>query len=212
MGLFKQAEFAKICGIEQAYLTVNRNRKKVIVDENGMVDDSNPMNAAFKAKCLARPKKEPKEIENAVAPPSGDKPEKKITPRRDQKAPKRNPDKYDERFDLDTEKKRAEIKKIERETQLADMKHEKMVGKVMPTDAIKSLFIHTIKNFTISFKQAADKIVQDYSARAKLNRNDQAALNGELIMAINHASENAVMESKKGAGHIIREYSEAKEL
>lgn len=209
MGLFKQAEFAKICGIEQAYLTMNRKREKVIVDEDGMVDDSNSMNAAFKAKCLARPKKEAKEVENAVVPPSGDKPGKASTPKA---KGNRKPDKYDERFDLDTEKKRAEIKKIERETQLADMKHEKMVGKVMPTDAIKSLFIHTIKNFTISFKQAADKIVQDYSARAKLNRNDQAALKGELILAINHASENAVMESKKGAGHIIREYSEAKEL
>lgn len=208
MALLTRKEFLAKCGIPSKDLSIYIRREKVIMVDD-LFDDNNPINALFLSKQASKPKKEVKEAENAVAPPSGDKPVKASTPKA---KGNRKPDKYDERFDLDTEKKRAEIKKIERETQLADMKHEKMVGKVMPTDAIKSLFIHTIKNFTISFKQAADKIVQDYSARAKLNRNDQAALKGELILAINHASENAVMESKKGAGHIIREYSEAKEL
>lgn len=213
MGLFKQAEFAKKCGIHQAYLTMNRKRRKVIVDENGMVDDANPINALFMERCLKRPKKEPKEIKNAVAPPSGDKPvqasKKKITP----KAPEPGTHtKYDERFDLDTEKRRSEIKKLERENQLADIKHQKVIGKLTPTEVTRSLFVQTIKNYTINFKQAADKVIQEFAKRTRMNRNDIAAMKGELILAINHASENANLESKKGVDNLVMEYSETKEL
>jgi hypothetical protein len=86
-----------------------------------------------------------------------------------------------------------------------------MLGKLIPTEVTKSLFIQTIKNYTVSFKQAADKLIQEFAKRTKMNRNDIAALKGELILAINHGSENAVLESKKGVDNIVREYSELKE-
>ena len=216
MGLFKQAEFAKKCGIHQAYLTVTRIRSQVIVNKKGMVDDTNPINALFMEKCLRRVKKEPKEVENAVAPPDGDKVVKAITPKRSSaKKPKTevyDGSRIDERFDLETAKKKQEILKLERETQLADIKHEKWIGKLTPTDVTKSLFIQTIKNYTVSFKQAADKVVQDFAKRTRMNRNEIAAMKGVLILAINHATENAVMESQKGVGNIVREYAEAKDL
>lgn len=216
MGLFKQAEFAQKCGIEQAYLTMYRKRGKVIVNEDGMVDDANTTNILFMQKCLTRVPKvveEKLEVEKTEAksqPSKTKKGQKAQISEKKSKSSQKAVEKADERFDLDTEKKRMEIENLRREARLNDAKEEKMLGKLIPTDPVKSLFMQTIKAYTMSFKQAADKIVLEFGKRSKMNRNDLAEMRGELIAAINKASEEGITESKKGVQNIVREYSEAK--
>jgi hypothetical protein len=207
MALLSKKEFGEKCGIPTKDLSNYIKRNKVILTDD-RIDEDNAMNAAFLAKCLKKVKVKPVPQVDVTLPVID---VEAAAPR--EKKPKggKAKDKYDERFDLDTEKKKAEIAKLDRERQIAEVKHEKMLGKLIPTEVTKSLFIQTIKNYTVSFKQAADKLIQEFAKRTKMNRNDIAALKGELILAINHGSENAVLESKKGVDNIVREYSEIKE-
>lgn len=211
MALYKQAEFAQKCGIEQAYLTMYRKRGKVVVTDDGMVDDAQAINILFFEKCLKRTPKEPK-AEVVLKTTGNQEPKKDKKPSKAQITEKKSKanEKADERFDLDTEKRRMEIEKLQRESRLADIQHEKMIGKMLPTEPIKSLFIQIIKSYTVSFTQAANKILQEFAKRNKMNRNDVAEMRGELIAAINQASKEGIDESKKSVSHIIREYSQIK--
>jgi hypothetical protein len=214
MALYKQGEFAQKCGIEQAYLTMYRKRGKVILTEDGMVDEANSTNALFLQKCLSRPKKEEKVKSEEPEKVQIEKPvkSKKAPKARNTEKKTEAEEKADERFDLDTAKKRIEIKKLEREAMLADMEHERKVGKLLPVDPVQSLLIHTIKNYTVAFKQASDKLLMDFANRAKMNRNEIAEMKGELIAAINRAAEQGLSESKRSVSQIIAEYSQMKKI
>jgi len=208
MGLFTKKEFAENCGIKTKELSVYVQRKKVFLTSEGLVDDQNIINALFLQKCLAKPPKVAKD----ESVPDVEKPQK---PEKAQKAQisekkKQTDSKIDERFDLDTEKKKMEIEKLRRESMTAEMQHEKLMGRLVPTDPVKNLIIQTIKTYTVSFKQAADKIILEFGKRYKMNRNDAAEMRGELVSAINKASEEGIAESKKSVMHLVREYSQAK--
>ncbi len=205
MGLLPPKEFAEKCGIKTKVLSVYVKRKKVIVNGQGLIDDTNSINIQFaKSRELIAAKK-PRVSENEVVV-LDEKPQKA------QKREKKNetPDKFDERFDLDTEKKRMEIEKLQRESRVAEAQHQKLMGKMLPTDPVRTLFIQTIKAYTVSFRQAAEKIILEFAAINKMNRNDLAQMRGELIAAINRAAEDGNTESKKAVNGIIREYSQAK--
>lgn len=208
MALFTKKEFADNCRIETKMLSVYITRRKVIV-QNDMVDDSNPINVLFLQKCLLKPPKE--KLEVAKTEVSG-KPMKSKKAQKAQISEKKSEasKKADESFDLDTEKKRMQIENLRREARMKDVQEEKAIGRLLPSDAIKSLFIQTLKAYTMSFKQAADKIILEFGKRNKMNRNDLAEMRGELIVAINKASDEGIAESKKGVQNIMREYSENK--
>lgn len=215
MALYKQGEFAQKCGIEQAYLTMYRKRGKVVLTDDGMVDEGNATNALFMQKCLTRPPKEPKvKSEGTIKSTDGKqvKDKKASKARITEKKSTSADTKADERFDLETTKKKIEIEKLQREATLAEMEHEKRIGKLLPTAPVQNLFIQIIKSYTISFKQAADKILMDFAKRAKMNRNDIAQMKGELIAAINKASDDGLAESKKSVGNIISEYSQTRKV
>lgn len=205
MGLLPKKEFAEKCGIQTKVLSVYIKRGKVVVTDSGMIDDTNLVNQQFIKNQELIPRKKTRVSENAPV----------VLDEKPQKAQKRenkndNDKKLDERFDLDTEKKRMEIEKLQRESRVAEAQHQKLMGKMLPTDPVKTLFIQTIKAYTVSFRQAAEKIIMEFATINKMNRNDLAQMRGELITAINRAAEEGNAESKKAVIGIIREYSQAK--
>jgi len=205
MGLLTKKEFAEKCGIQTKVLSVYIKRGKVIVSGSGIIDDTNLVNMQFVKNQELIPRKKTRVSENEPVVLS-EKPQKA------QKREKKNDNhtKLDERFDLDTEKKKMEIEKLQRESRVAEAQHQKLMGKMLPTDPVKTLFIQTIKAYTVSFRQAAEKIIMEFAAINKMNRNDLAQMRGELISAINRAAEDGNTESKKAVNGIIREYSQAK--
>ncbi len=208
MPYLTKGEFAEKCGIETKTLSVYIKRGKVILTTDKLIDPDHALNVQFYKHqlTLGGPDRLKKPVEGDVAAdiPVPDKPEKKA------KAPKKEsegPDKFDLRFDLDTTKKQAEIKKIELETQIQEQKQRKMLGQLIPTDIVRSLFAQHFKDVTISFKQAADIFLTEVSKKAKLGRNEQAEMKGQLIRIINNAVEESVIQSKKSIDSIVQEYS-----
>lgn len=212
MALNKKIEFGRKCGVSTAYVAVSIKRGKIVVTKDGMVDDTNTTNIQFMKNCALRTKK----ILEIVHQPQSPEPEKGIKAQKAQitekksNTPPKEKDKYDERYDLENEKKRMEIEKLQREARLAEVQHLKLMGKMLPTEPVRTLYIQAIKAYTVAFKQAAEKIVMEFAAINKMNRNDLAQMKGELISAINHAAEEGHVETKKSVNAIIREYSQAK--
>lgn len=214
MALMKQAEFAQKCGIKRNYLGVNIKRGKAILNEDGLIDDSNVINKLFLEKCLAKPKKA--ENEGISRQNTSDlvatAPEQMTPPKVKKSRAKADDKKIEERFDLDSEKKRMEIEKLRRESRMADVQHEKAMGKLVPTDPVRNLFMQTIKAYTMSFKQGAEKILTEFAKKSKLSRNDMAEIRSALLEIINEASEQGIAESKKSVMSIVREYAQTKKV
>lgn len=211
MALNKKIEFGRKCGVSTAYVAVSIKRGKIVVTKDGMVDDTNTTNIQFMKHCALRPKKtEMEPVELSESPEKTENPQKARISEKKSEAGTKEKDKYDERYDLENEKKRMEIEKLQREARLAEVQHLKLMGKMLPTDPVRTLYIQAIKAYTVAFKQAAEKIVMEFAAMNKMNRNDLAQMKGELISAINHAAEEGHAETKKSVNAIIREYSQAK--
>lgn len=206
MALYKQAEFAGKCGVSRAYLSVYKKRGYVIIGEDDMVDDANPINAQFLADC------EQKALlkgEKKVTPPgkSGAQQEKKAKKPSGTKEQKELHAKAGKKLDLDSRKREIEIQKMQQESLQVSMKNEKMMGKIIPTDVVKALFAQHFRSVTVAFKQGADIIAVEFGKKAKLNRNDMAELKGSLIRVINKAVEESVEESRKSLNSLISDYS-----
>lgn len=200
MGLFKQAEFAKKCGIHQAYLTVNRKRKKVIV-ENGMVDDTNPINIIFMQKCLSRPRKEvPLDSKNAVAPPRGDKP-KKVKPSKNERT------KYDDGFDLDLERKQIEIERAQIGKQLMQSKLGKESGALIPFEAVKMAMDQHLRDITTFVGQGLQNLLTEFSHKAKLNLNQKGEMDSSMKRIVNDSINRAIDATNIALRNIQKEFS-----
>jgi len=221
MALYKKAEFAQICGISQAYLTMYIKRGKVFIQDDGMIDGNIDHNAAFYQRCLS---KKPTQADDATSPiietsQNADtvvKSHKKTrmetdnTPKPTEDETPAKQTKYDEKFDLDLAKQKISIEKLQREARLAELQHQRQIGKLMPKDAVKTIFIQTIKGYTTAFKQAADKIAVDFGAKNKLSRNDMAELRSTIISAINSAGNSATEEGIRAVDNVVQEYMQLK--
>jgi len=218
MPLLTKTEFAEKCGVSLAYISVNKSRNKIILDAQGYIDELNSTNQLFLQKCLSRPKSASKAIENAE---KGDKSE--FTPSSTGVHQPKNlendefsrqnttvTDRALKKMDLDAEKKQKEIERLDQEMRLARLQEEKFLGKLIPTDLVKNLFAQHFKSVTLTFKQAADLIAIEFGKKAKIARNDQAELRGQMVTIINRAIEDGINESKRTLAHIVHEYSQTR--
>jgi very-short-patch-repair endonuclease len=204
MALFTKKEYADKCNITTRELAVYIKRRKVFIDTSSMVDDGNAMNAQFLKKMESRPlkNKTDKIVEEKRSSEVQETPKMK---RFTGKTPDVT-DKFDERFDLDTAKRRMEIEKMQRESRKADMEHEKMLGNLLPTDPIRIVINQTLKSYAVTFRHAAEKIIVEFSKKAKMNRNDMAEMRGMLLQSVNKATDEGIENSKKSIQNIIQEY------
>jgi len=214
MALLTKKEFSELCGIRTKDLSVYIQRKKVLV-ENEMIDDTNEINRAFKTKCLNKPKKQVEvHTKSDITPP--DPPSSNSKNLENEEFSRENThtvnitDRALKKMDIDYEKKQKEIERLDQEMRLARLQEEKLLGKLIPTDMVKNLFAQHFKSVTLTFKQAADLIAVEFGKKAKIARNDQAELRGQLVTIINRAIEDGITESKRSLAHIVHEYSQTR--
>lgn len=216
MAQYKQAEFARKCGISDAYLTTMKNRGKVVLNEQKMIDDEHPVNQLFAArqeqlreKRALKKKLEPEVIITADQP--WPEPEKRKEPK-SRIANEAVSKAAAAKLELESEKQTAEIERTKLQTNLMKMQQEKMSGKLIPTDMVKGLFHQHFKSFTVTFKQATDILLTEIAKKARLNRNEKAEINKELIKVINRSVEDAIDLSKRDLNNLVLEYSQVKKF
>lgn len=212
--MVSKKEFAEGCGIKTNRLAIYIQRGKVIVSGE-MIDDENEINQSFKTKRLNSPKKNNEATKSNVTPtePSrapSEKAENETFSRQNTSPSSMQTDRALKKMDIDYEKKQKEIERLDQEMRLARLQEEKLLGKLIPTDMVKNLFAQHFKSVTLTFKQAADLIAVEFGKKAKIARNDQAELRGQLVTIINRAIEDGITESKRSLAHIVHEYSQTR--
>ena len=111
---------------------------------------------------------------------------------------------------LEKIKKHLDARKTEKEIRKLEIDIEKKEGLVIPTDLVKSVFIRHNKNIINSFKDEIDNIVVLLTGKYKLNANEVAEINRELLDTINTGVEKAAKETKKQLITIVNEFSEVR--
>jgi len=210
MALHSPKDFQDFCGISVKHFSTYVGRKKIVLS-GGLVDDRDPVNAAFIQKRLKIKEKSPK--------PEAKKEEKIKNDSKSEPQKDNNPGEYSEidreklpYFELERQKKLADLIKVEADTRLSLLKEEKLMGLSIPTDLVKSLISQLSKSIISSFKDGADGFLIEISKLKSLNNTEVAEMRGQLVRIINNSTAKAINESKINMKAIVNNYSEKKEV
>lgn len=217
MALYNSYEFARKCDISDAYLTVMKKRGKVVLTEDGKIDDTDPLNRMFvdRQKELALKRSAKKKVSDELPDEEEKRSEK---PSKGQKKSKPDPNGGSlsqqtlEKINLDKRKREIEIEKMQRESRILSVQEQKLAGKLIPTDIVKGLFAQHFKSVIMSFNQGIEQILVEFSTKYRLNRNEKAELKGQMIRIINKSVDEAIQLSKKEIQNVVLEYSQVKKL
>jgi hypothetical protein len=217
MALHSKVEFSALCGFEVNALAVYIKRKKVIVREDGMIDDKQRDNTEFlkrraatiasksaKAEPVPDKKKKPR------PEPEGDDDEPEFTVNR-RAAPKEKKDIQDhDRYDLELVQKKMAIEKAAEEIEILKVKKDKLQGSLIPTDLVRALIVTHSESLKLSYSEACENLIVIFGGKKQLSTQEIADMRKELARVINTAMDRAVEASKKTLKTIVREYSEQK--
>ena len=197
MALLTKKEFAGRAGLTTRELAVYVKRKKVMMLESGLIDDSFQMNIDF----INRHASKKKHSAEARKPQA----ERKAEPKTAEQQKKET--NQTELLDLEKEQKQLSIEGKKKEVALLEQRIRKINGELIPTDLVKLTFGHVFRELAISAKQEIDKLITDISKKAKLNGNQTAELRGSMIRVINQSINNGTNNAAKNLQNIISEYS-----
>lgn len=213
-------EFADICEIKTKDLSVYIMRHKVLVGNDGLIDDKNEHNLAFIAN-RGRKTKKKTIVKHKPKARSKLKTKTKQSQKKKAEEPKektleikfsepQNPilevEIY-ERAELDKAKLKADLKKKLLDSDIAKINKEKLQGLLIPTDLVMSVIKLQSDSLKVAYHAAAENLILIIGQRKKLNNKDIADIRRDLTGTINQAVNVGVSESHKGIKKIVKEYS-----
>lgn len=215
---FKKAHFAKALGVSNSYVQVNVERGKLALNDQDLIDISEPLNAIFlqnaeasgkkfdinrvttseKNKVIKKPKEEfYKEIEenyNHVELPA-EKPQKgKIT---------KNAELVEKKFKL-------EVEKLGHETKLKELQKMKLEGSLIPVDAAENLFIYSIETFHNTYQQEIQSLTDIFKNTLDIPHKKYVEIKKEIDSALLVIKETAKENVKLGIENLVLEYQDVR--
>jgi hypothetical protein len=185
MALYTLKEFGEKCGLKPNALSNEKKRGKIVVDDQKRVDTTNPVNAVYLQKRLAKLGSD-EVVHTPVAGSQGIAPE---IPQ--ERAP------VSELFTLEKEKKAVDLERARQDLELAELKKHKMRGDLIPTGIVKTAIAQLFGGFSASFRQASENLITEFTQIAHLNRNQQAELRKKLVKIVNNAIDQGIEEGKR---------------
>lgn len=176
-------EFADLCGLTPGNLSNRIKAGKVIV-ENDKIDDKNSQNAYFITRQQQRRPNAGAKRKNAMV----------IKPH------KLDVDKVKAQtklFELDQEKREAEIDWKKQQAAVMKLKAGRILGEYIPSDQVRVLFTQHFRSLSLTIKDMIDQYIVRISQKANLKTNDVAELRKEMVAGINKAMERAQLMTEK---------------
>lgn len=223
MAIITKKSFANQCEIETKYLSVDISRGKVIVNEDGMIDTTNPKNQIYIQKKLMG--KEP----NLISAPELIKPkaEKVVVPRGNvaptpPKASMQLPDGMTEGEvstalqmiegmdyqQLEMLYKYLQGEKLKTDIEKNKIEIEKKMGVVVPSEPLIPI-VKQHNHFILQEQKNADEeLLLAMAHKYDIAPSDTAYLRGEWIRLRNDAVTKATNLTVKAIGDVINDYSE----
>lgn len=106
--------------------------------------------------------------------------------------------------------KAIEIEKKKKETSLLELKKQKALGIVIPTDIVKILFTQHFKSILTEFDNSIDRILTKISKVKKLTNVERSKFRGELKVELNAAVDRSIIQSRRSIKKMIEEYTEVR--
>jgi hypothetical protein len=229
MAFYLRSQFAELCGLSKAEVSMNIKRGKIILSGD-YVDDSIRSNAEFIEKwqikrglkivsakepepvAVLKPTSEP--IPEAVPAPLPNK-IPKIEPPKPRPAPKSPNIQPPNEFMYAGNQIDAQIKSVELERKLEDLeiaklKRQKMAGESMPTDLVKNTISVYSRSVSRSFNNAADNLLVEFQTMADISREQVSLMRGKLNAIVNKAINDAYENAIDMVDNIVDEYSETR--
>lgn len=202
MAIYQKKEFSELCGIKRNDIAIYIKRRKVVLNNNDLIDTENTVNMSFLEKRLSLIKKqtlsEPRqksvtEIKKNTTDNTHE-PEETSTGQSYTESERQL--KY-----LDTIKRQKEIEKL-------DIEIAKKRGEVVPSELIKPVFLQHNQSILTEFKNGIDEILRVFAKKSSLSVNQIAELKGEMVQIINHSVNKAIVTSENSVEVIISEHAE----
>jgi hypothetical protein len=190
MALHSRKSFCNLLSISQAYLKVNLDRGKIVLNKDNYIDDENPTNATFIQIRQNSNKKEEKEL-----PKSKENDEKNET------------SSGTSRYKIELEIKQKQRDKLIQEIELNRIKIEKLNGEVIPAEIIKPVFLQHNQHLLMSMKNADDEMLSIFGHKYSLALEDIAWIRGEWTKKRNTAITEATNASIKAVDVIVADFS-----
>jgi hypothetical protein len=150
--IVSKKDFCKVCGITSSELSVYISRGKVIPTGKN-IDLSIAENSDFLE--MKKERSEVKNIEVIINKPVGSDSEAAIERSKVLDAIRKQ----------NSEKKNAEMEKMSEETDLIRLKKQKIMGVLIPTELVKSLFAQHNKSVVVTFQQDGEEIILEISKK-----------------------------------------------
>lgn len=209
MAIYTKIEYLKLCGLDTS-IKSNKDkfsqwlrRGNIELNDDNMVDDSNPKNRdwLFKQRDLAN---KPQDEEYVPEPTKKEaKPKPIISP---------SDSGSENIYNIDKKIKAQQLEKLQVDTRLQLLKEEKIRGEVLPVDLIRSIFATHSQSILTSFKDSIEDILIDISKRCNMSSERLAKSRENMIHALNKAVDKSIDVSKRQIKSIVDEYSVKKEV
>lgn len=215
MALHTKKDFALICGLKPAELSMGITRRKVLCSGD-YVDDSIPVNVAFmeKWRSVRNPDVPAPALNGQARPSARTVAPPDLTPVAPKAPNVRQPQlefTYESPVNqLDLKIKETELARKEEDLEIAKLKRAKMAGEVIPVELVNNVFTVYSKSTMTAWYNATDNFLMDMQKRYGMSSADMSTQRTELIEIVNNAIEDAFKESVDSLKNIVEEYSDTR--
>jgi len=218
MALLTVKEISERTGIAEKNIHTYRSRKKLVVNDRGLYDTTNQINAQFINKHTAKLKAKQIVQDLLSSETDTDNEDEEPKPKTEKKAKAQDP-KNDKEESLEDGYARrlvlAELLKKERSAEQAlltlqktQIELDKRRGEVVPSAMIAPLFEAHNRSVIFEFKNLTDDLMRELSSAFELTVDQQANWRKRIVDGINKAIDKSVEGSIRSLENIINEFAD----
>lgn len=193
-----------MCGIQPKHISIYVKRKVINVLRNGMVDDKDEKNVAFRAKMLAK-----KGVTIAAGfPETADIPAKAGKVKKEPAAatPPPEPDPNSLNY-IQRERNKLEVIKTQHAIQLQQIEIAKKRGELVPTQSVNNLIVQHSESIKTAYTEGTDNLLIIFAQKFQLSSADVGFMRGQIMEIVNKAVDESIDRTKKNLKGVVKEYA-----
>jgi len=218
----KTGQFATALGVSAASIAMALKNEKLIREDNKTYDIENPINLLWINNMVSKGKEfdlslilkkqskkltpRPKKVIQKKTIVGNEEKEEDLPPEMEtvQKPTKKSNENYVEK------KRRLELKRIQNQVVLDDLKIKKIKGQLIPYDAVKTVFLYAVETIDTTYNQEVDSLANIFIKRLDGSHDQFIELKqllAEKLIAIKLNAKEHLLQGLKG---IQSEYQEVR--
>ena len=210
----KKAHFAKALGVSNSYVQVNVERGKLVLNDQELIDITEPLNAIFIQNAETSGKKfdinrvTQSEKEKVIKAPKLIIESKPMEQEEETIKPQKG--KGSKNQELVEKKFKLEVEKLGHETKLKELQKMKLEGSLVPVDAAENLFIYVIETFHSTYQQEIQSLTDIFKNTLDIPHKKYVEIKKEIDSALLIIKETAKENVKNGVENLVHEYQEVR--